>query len=349
MRRIGFALAAAVFAGVGFVSQQSLAQDRVPGDVIRDRIRDRIESRRLDRVPRLGTAAKAESGGPGHESIIIKGQVRTFLRFTPNSVLVKAKRASVVFALHGGKGTASQLQSYLGLNAVAEKEGFIVVYPQGEGKRWNDGRTVEANGGADVSSADDIGFLNTLADALVAQGVADPKRIYIMGLSNGGFMTLALACAPSSRFAAFGAVIASIPAAKKAECKPGAPLNVVMINGTEDKLIRYDGAPGMFGLKGNLPPAEAAGHLAGLSGCKEPVETELPDRDPADATRVVKRAWAACNETAKVEFLTVRGGGHQPPVIGGSSNVLVDAFLGTRSHDIDTAETVWDFFKRSQR
>jgi polyhydroxybutyrate depolymerase len=326
------------------------AEERVSGDAIRDRIRQRMEQRRTDRVPPLGTATKAPTGGPGYESVLIAGQVRTFMRYTPNAVLVAGKKVPVVFALHGGKSRADQLQGYLGMNVVADREGFVVVYPQGDKGRWNDGRTVAVNGGAEVSTLDDLGFLNGLADALVAQGIADPERLYIMGLSNGGFMSLALACSKESRFAAYGAVISSIPLAAKDGCKPSLPLRAVMINGSDDKLIRYDGAAGRFGLKGNLAPPEAAAHLAALAGCAGPADTALPDRDPKDGTTVSKRAWASCPGQSRVEFYTVKGGGHQSPSTGKTTGgVAMDALLGTRSHDIDTAETVWDFFKRSSR
>jgi polyhydroxybutyrate depolymerase len=326
------------------------AQERVGGDAIRDRIRQRMEQRRTDRVPPLGTATKAPAGAPGYESVLIGGQVRTFMRYTPNGVLVAGKKVPVVFALHGGKSRADQLQGYLGMNAVADREGFIVVYPQGDKGRWNDGRTVAGNGGAEVSTLDDFGFLNGLADALVAQGIADAERLYVMGLSNGGFMTLALACSGSSRFAAFGAVISSIPLAARAACKPATPLRAVMINGTDDKLVRYDGAPGRFGLKGNLAPPDAAGHLAALAGCAQPADTDLPDRDAKDGTTVSKRAWASCKDQSSVELYTVKGGGHQSPAIGKTTGgVAVDLLLGVRSRDIDTAQTVWDFFKSAPR
>jgi polyhydroxybutyrate depolymerase len=338
-------IAALILAPLG-----ALAQDRVRGDAIRDRIRDRIEARRMDRAPQIGTAARAPGGGPGYESLMLKGVVRTFMRFTPNAVLMGGKRSPVVFALHGGKGTAAQLQSYLGLNAVAEKEGFLVVYPQGIENVWNDGRKSSITGDKYIQNVDDVGFLNALADALVAQGVADPKRMYIAGLSNGGFMTLNLACEGNTRFAAFGAVIASMPAAAQATCKPDRPTPVVMINGTDDALIRMDGAPGRLGIAGNLPPPAAAEVFAGLAGCKTAIETALPPRDPNDKTSIQQRVWNGCGAGSGVEFFTVKGGGHQSPTTHkASGGVFLDMFLGPRSTNLDTAETIWGFFKRFER
>ena len=332
---------------IAVLGQPALTQDRVAGSTIRDRIEKRMETRRLERVPRLGGAA-AWAPGAGHESIIVKGQPRTFVRYTPNSVLVSGKKAPVVFALHGSRGTADRLQTYLGLNTVADREGFVVVYPQGENNRWNDGREAGVKAEGQSSDADDVAFLNGLADALVAQGVADPKRLYLMGVSNGGFMTLALACNPAARFAAFGAVIATIPAGAPAACQPGHPVPVVMINGTEDEIIRFDGGPGKYGVAGNLSPADAAQAFAALSGCTTQAQSDVPAAGQKDGTTVTLKSWGGCNPGGAAEFYTVKGGGHQPPSREPrtAGDAALDVYLGTRSHALDTAETVWAFFKR---
>ncbi|MEQ1697718.1 MAG: PHB depolymerase family esterase [Hyphomicrobiaceae bacterium] len=320
------------------------AQDRVPGDVIRDRIRDRMEQRRLERVPILGGAAKVPGAAPGYESIVIAGKTRTFMRYTPNRVL--GKKAPVVFALHGAKGTADRLAGYLGLNDVADREGFVVVYPQGEKNRWNDGRAADKTGGGEASDANDFEFLNRLADALVVQGVADRNRIYMLGVSNGGFMAFNAACNVASRFAAYASVIASMPVEAIAKCKPGRAVPVMMINATADELIKIDGGPGKFGISGNAPPMDVAKHFAELAGCKSVSAMALPDADPKDGTRVSLSSWGGCVPGSGIEFYAVDGGGHQAPARGKvTGGFVLDMFLGTRSHDIDTAEAAWAFFR----
>ena len=222
--------------------------------------------------------------------------------------------------------------------------------PQGENNRWNDGRNAAVKGGNDTSNADDVGFLNSLADSLVAQGAADPARLYIVGLSNGGFMSLTLACDDESRFAGYGGVIASMSQPVKANCAPKRPVPVVMINGSDDQLVRFDGGNGKFGITGNAPPGDVAKHFAALGGCTGATDAALPDVDPKDATTVTKTTWAGCKAGSGVEFYTVLGGGHQAPAMGTTAgSVVLDMFLGTRSHDIDTAETVWGFLKRFSR
>ncbi len=351
MKRLAAAITVFAILGIavfGVFAASSLAQDRVPGDAIRDRIRDRMEQRRLERVPQLGGAAKVPGAAPGYESIVIAGKRRTFMRYTPNRVL--GKKTPVVFALHGAKGTADRLIGYLGLNEVADREGFVVVYPQGEKNRWNDGRAADKAGGGDVSTANDLEFLNGLADALVAQGVADPSRVYMLGVSNGGFMAFNAACDSASRFAAYASVIASMPVEAIAKCKPSRAVPVMMINGTADEMIRFDGGPGKFGISGNAPPMEVAKLFAGLAGCRNVSAMALRDADTKDGTRVSLSSWAGCVPGSGVEFYAVDGGGHQAPARSkAAGGFVLDMFLGTRSHDIDTAEAAWAFFKGYRR
>lgn len=343
-------LAAAVFglAVLAAYTATGFAQDRISGDAIRDRIRDRMEQRRLERVPLLSGASNVPGAGIGFESIVIAGKTRTFLRYTPNRLL--GKRAPVVFALHGAKGTADRVSGYLGLNAVADREGFVVVYPQGEKNRWNDGRPAGKAGGTEVSGANDEEFLNGLADALIAQGVAEANRMYLLGVSNGGFMGFTMACNSASRFAAYAGVISSMAADKIGRCQPGRPVPVMMVNGTADDLIRFDGAPGKFGINGNAPPLEVARHFASVAGCRSVSAVPLPDADPGDGTKVVLSSWSGCAPGGGVMFYSVDGGGHQPPSRGKTSGgVVLEMFLGPRSHDFDTAEAAWAFFKEYRR
>jgi polyhydroxybutyrate depolymerase len=320
------------------------AQDRVSGDQIRDRIRDRIEQRRLDRAPKIQSALKTPGGGPGYESLLLKGVVRTFVRYTPNTVLLSGKRAPVVFALHGGKGSADKLQGYLGLNAVADKEGFIVVYPQGINAGWNDGRDSTITGDKYSTNVDDYGFLEGLADALVVQGVADGRRLYLIGLDDGGALALRLACDGSGRFAAYGSVGASVGLPIKETCKASRAVPLVMIHGTDDKVLPLSGTGE------RAAPLDVAQVFVKKAVCGEPVETKVPQKDPADTTSVERRTWATCKSGVGVEFYTVKGGGHQAPTTNKTSaSVQAEPFVGARSRDFDTGEAMWGFFKRFAR
>lgn len=335
---------------VAVVADVRQFDDGAPGPLISRRIRERIEMKEQQAAPRLGSATRLPGGGPGYESIDVNGKARTFMRYTPDRVLMAQKRVPVVFALHGARGSAAGLAPYLGLNAVADRERFVVVYPQGIDDVWNDGRPVENKGSKLAGGDNDFLFLNLLADALIADGVADPERIYLAGVSNGGFMALAMACQGPSRFAAFGAIVASLPETAKVGCGAKLPLPVVMINGTEDALVQYDGSEGRFGIKGNLPVPEAAQVFAKLNGCGSYEDAAVGSPGAADDTHVTRREWRDCRQGSGVALYTVQGGGHQAPATGTiAGGVLLDWVLGKRSHQIDTAEVLWTFFKAYHR
>jgi polyhydroxybutyrate depolymerase len=316
---------------------------------IRERIRERIKERREERRERFGTDESQDQSGAGRlesRTIAVGGVSRSYLLYIPRS-LKRSGSAPAVFALHGSKGTAEKLVDYLALNPVADREGFIVVYPQGIDKAWNDGRPAEARNRKDAKPGDDISFLNALFDALTGEGMIDQKRVYMTGLSNGGFMSVTMACEAPGRFAAIAPVIASAPNRYETDCKPGGPFPVLMINGTKDRLIPFEGTTeggGTFAIP-------ALGEFwAKLNGCREVRERKLPDVDRSDRSTVVFKSWVGCQRGGSVEQYIVVGGGHQPPAASGSSGGrLSNALLGPRNGDIDTAETVWAFFKRFQR
>jgi polyhydroxybutyrate depolymerase len=275
--------------------------------------------------------------------ISVDGVTRDYRLFRPAGI--SGKQAPVVIMLHGGLGTASNIEEYLGLSAVAAASGFVAVYPQGLSRAWNDARPNKALMSPNASKADDVAFLNRLTDDLIAKGIADSKRVYLAGLSNGGFMTMRMACEASSRFAAFATVIASAPVQIRETCRPARALPVLMIAGTGDKLVKFEASTAAA--QGNLGAVNLADFWAGHNGCKGSTDSALPDLDPADNSAVVVRRYTDCQPQGDVEMITVRGGGHQPPSRGRVRDYpLLRGLLGVRNHDIDTATAFWDFFKQ---
>lgn len=290
------------------------------------------------------------AGAADMQSITVSGVERQYVLFIPRGVSARHAPAAVVMALHGGKGTAGQLQSYFELDTVAERESFIAVYPQGVDNAWNDGREPMLRGNKRAVPGDDVTFLKQLADKLVQDGIADRKRLYLTGVSNGGFMTMKMACLGDAPFTAYAPIIASVPLDFETACHWQQPLPLLMINGTADPLVRYDGGKGWFGLSGNFAPPALAQLIATHDECGTSTSMQLADRDANDTSTVEKTVWTACAAGSAVELYTVQGGGHQPPVISDRrSGWLAGKLLGVRNHDIDAAETVWAFFKKFSR
>lgn len=153
-----------------------------------------------------------------------------------------AKRRAVVLILHGGgKADGDETAARTGFWQLADQHGFLAVYPNGVDSQWNDGRGKTYKRAAGNTDNDDVGFIADLIDVLVADFAADADRIYVTGLSNGGMMTLRLGCELDEKIAAIAPVIASMPKNISATCAPAGPLPVLLMNGTDDPIVPWNG------------------------------------------------------------------------------------------------------------
>lgn len=284
----------------------------------------------------LALPAKAEA--VRDERISVNGESRRYLVVPPDDV---QGPGPVMIALHGAAQTPESFRAYFGLDAAAAAHGFVAVYPEGEGHVWNDGRPAAMRLKMVLRPGDDVAFLIALVRRLVADGVADPSRIYLTGISNGGFMVQKMACEHADLFAAYSVIMATAPANYQDECHPARPVPIQFIHGTADSVIAYTGFWTPVGATLSAP--DSARLYARLNGCAAPEQRDLPDLDPADGTTAVLRRWSECREGAAVELITIERGGHQSPARVDTRPDLATPFLGLRSRDIDAGEEVWRF------
>lgn len=238
-----------------------------------------------------------------------------------------------------------------GLDRLAEKEGFLVVYPNGIDRHWNDGRSADETGWkAQGENVDDVGFISALIDELVRTRNADPRRVYVTGVSNGGQMAHRLACELADKVAAIAPVIAQMPAHFAPRCKPARPVSVLMMPGTDDPLIPWEGGTIRLGRQTfgkALSVRETVKFWTRHNGCPEtPEVSSEPDRDPADGMRVRKEAYKGCRERTSVVLYAIEGGGHTWP---GGYQYLPESIVGKINRDIDAAEAIWEFFRKQER
>jgi len=255
-----------------------------------------------------------------------------------------ANAGPVVIALHGMLQSADGMDSYLGLNLVADRENFTVVYPYGLGNSWKDGRNPALRMTFWAPPGDDVEFLSKLVATLVEQRIADPGRIYLVGLSNGGYMTYRMACERPDLFAAYATLSATVPTSYRTSCRPSRAVPVLMINGTADMIVPFYGnaLPGFMSL---YPVMGTAKLFAELDGCANAAESAVPSRE-ANGTSVTLIYWSNCRDRSAVVLFRVNNGGHQSPSIGaGRETPIAARMLGLRNHDIDAAEEVWAFFR----
>ena len=184
----------------------------------------------------------------------------------------------LVVAVHGYTSTATGFQATHGVNRNADEHGYVVVYPQGSHfmvddpasgpyrvTSWNDlasnmpptaegqhctadadkypcpAECGECNRCAWTSCYDDVGFFEKVMDAVQLEFETDSNRTYLLGVSNGGMMTLRLGCNMSDRFAAIAPIIGQL--APGYVCGPATDLPMLHLFGGEDNTVRFDGTP----------------------------------------------------------------------------------------------------------
>lgn len=268
------------------------------------------------------------------------GLTRTFRYHLPPKV---TPEAPLVLSLHGRMGQGKNQAKLSGFDAVADEEGFIVVYPDGVDRSWADGRGMTP---ADQQGVDDVGFLTALVDHFIKEFSADRRRVYAAGMSNGAMMSYRLACERADRFAAIGPVAALMGEKLAQTCAPSRPVSVISFVGTEDPLVPFEGGQ-VSGDRGPvLSGTETREKWAALNACEGgPAISQEPDRDPEDGTRIRREAQGPCREGTEVVFNVVEGGGHVWP---GGAQYLPKAIIGRGSQEADASRELWKFFQRFQ-
>ena len=145
----------------------------------------------------------------------------------------------LLIALHGRLGTGKKMIKQTGFSGIADREGFIVVYPEGFKRGWADGRGITH---ADKRGVNDVAFIDRLIKVLQEKFSIDHTRIYVAGHSNGGFMAQRLAIERSHKFAAVAVVAASLSEWLASRFTPGRPMPILFIYGTTDPVTPYEGA-----------------------------------------------------------------------------------------------------------
>ena len=275
------------------------------------------------------------------ESLTHDGRKRTYRLYAPQRL---HEPAPLIFVLHGGGGSGAnmELMTRQGFNRMADRDGAIVVYPDGVGGNWNDGRT-GVRSKAMEENVDDVGFFRTLVHDVGGRYRVDPKRIYSTGISNGGFMSFRLACDAADVFAAIAPVAASLSEDLGPRCKPSRAVSVAMLNGTDDPLVPWGGGQvGMWGVKRGMAWStdKTFATWAALDGCRERSDDQVIDKVEDDGTSVVLHVSSQCKAGSEVRLYEIRGGGHTWP---GGAKYLTEGIVGKTSQELNGAQEVWEF------
>jgi len=266
-------------------------------------------------VPPTATAippTSAPSVGTQQATIRVGNLDRTYLYYVPANL---PRNAPLLFAFHGSSSDAAYLRTSTEykFERLADQNGFVVVYPNGYQMSWNDCNQTAVLP-AKTAKIDDVSFVRALIAKFKTDHGVNPSRVFAMGWSNGGSMAYRLAFEIPDEIAAIAAVTASVPTDDTFDCRvSGKPMPTLIINGTSDQLVPYEGGRLFSGATVRSTQASAE-YFVKLNGqASPPKTTRLPHRDPSDPTSVDRTVWDDAGKP-EVVLVTVNGGGHTIPI-----------------------------------
>jgi len=262
-----------------------------------------------------GTTTIDDASGSG--AAVVDGQLEVDGRQRSYRLVVPSSATGddplpLVLILHGNGTDATSIAEKTGFDAIAEREGFLAVYPEvaDEAGVWNGGFSQRAD------DIDDVAFLRAVVEQVGKDHRVDPDRVYATGLSGGGMMSYRLACEAPDLVAA----IAPVSATMVGDCDPASAMSVLHIHGTEDRGIPVEGREDR-----GFPPVRDVLDEWGVVGDCAPVPDESTEGN------VTTTRWTGCAPGIDVELLLLEGGEHEYP----------RSDLGA---SIDGPTVVWEYF-----
>lgn len=254
----------------------------------------------------------------------IDGVERTYKLYLPAGI---EPNAPLIFVLHGYGGSFNL--DHIGINEVADRQGFAVCYPMGakdgRGKNcWNVGYPFQHD-----MPIDDISFLCTLAKHLQAQHSLSRHNTFCTGMSNGGEMCYLLAYSNQKCFKAVAPI-----AGLTMEWMPKAytrtrPIPLFEVHGTEDRVSEWTGdLENKGGWGAYIAVPDAISHWVECNKCTDKESITLPLKSPESNT-VIAHRYSSGKRDCEVWLYEIIGGGHT-----------------WGNNDLDTPNEIWHFFSK---
>lgn len=270
------------------------------------------------------------------KSLLHKEEKRKYLVYTPAAYESRPQQQfPVVVHFHGGGMTMREQMLYTQMNRTADKENFIVVYPQGVKQDWNVGYGMDY-----LKGTDDIGFTQAVLAKVKQDYRVDEKRVYATGLSRGGFFSLRVAAELPQLFAAMASVGAPLPEPVIEHNAQPQKMGVMLIHGTADKVVAYDGKKG-----GYLSAVDTYAYWTRNNALEAAAERERHVNAAAgDGTEVSIRERS--DGGVGVALVTITGGGH---TWAGADPFNIGLPIGRTSQDIDANAVIWEFLSKHRK
>lgn len=286
--------------------------------------------------PALGRSSRHD-GRPGNfdSKLIVNGSKRIYRLHVP-AAPASGTSIPLVLVFHGGMENGAVISKITGMDKVADRENFIVAYPYGSGRlkrkllMWN---AFDCCGYAIAKNIDDVAFVSALIEKLAGQYKIDRNRVYACGYSNGAMFALRLASELSDKVAAVVSVGGSMSGKEK---EPSSPVSVLMIHGTDDRHVPYNGGTGKWAKVGypvnKEPVSYAVDFWRKADGCLlSPQVTEQKD------LRI--ESYSGGKQGAEVKLITLKGARHTWP--GGKQSLI---YTDKPFNGINATQECWKFF-----
>ena len=216
--------------------------------------------------------------------------------------------APLLILLHSASTSGAHQERYMKLGPIAKKNGIIYIAPDGtkspEGKRfWNASKSCCNKFNQDV---DDVAYINSLIEEISAKTPVDPKRIYLIGHSNGAFMSYTFAC-KTNKVAAIVAIAGAMDV--NPDCTPSSPVSLLDIHGTADKTIKVNG--GVLNANPYTSATETVKTIAQVNKCNNPT-TSKKDFEPTIKGAETTVINYSCDTHTHLQFWKIAKGSHSP-------------------------------------
>ena len=261
-----------------------------------------------------------------------------------------SRKLPMVVVVHGVFDTAKGIEKIAGFSEIADRENFIVLYPNGIGilgflQHWNAGHCC---GKAQADRIDDVGFVATAITSAIRRLNVDRNRVYMLGFSNGGMFTYRFASEKSHLLAGAAALAASIGSRTPEDKEvwqiptPADPLPFLIMHGTADTSVPYKGqASQRRGTPRFYRSVDASvAFWRSRNGCQAPEQTRQLLNGSVELAQ-----WSDCSSDKPVWLYTLNGWGHIWPGPYFTAKLKAeDPFK-----DFDAAQIIWDFFKNQSK
>ena len=287
----------------------------------------------------------ANAGVFNNHTMDVNGDRRDYITKFPTN---KKEDMPLIIALHGGGSNWKKFNKAITRNTLekaANNIGALLIFPTGKNNDWNDGQQAVVQ---DEKEYDDVKFISKLIDYAIEEYDVDASKIFVTGMSNGGFMAIRLAVELSNKITAV-AVVSAQMSFKTKFLQMHQPISFMLINGTEDPVIPFNGgkikSARLSKRKGSvLSTNETIKYFVENNNCNKKSIKSTQDIRKLDMTSVVINHYQNCDEKAQVKLIKIIGGGHLWP---GGKQYLPKSIIGNLSKEINASKTIVDFFMQS--